>query len=152
MEIFLRQYVHRHFSFSIIESQNGFNWKGSLKIIEFQHSCHLHRHLPLDQVPQGPNLSLNISRDGTSTSSLANLFHYLTTPIVKNFFLLSNLDLLPSSLKLLPLVLSLSALVKSPSPSFMQDLLRHWKAAVGYPVSLLFSRLNIPSWRGSPAF
>lgn len=152
MEIFLRQYVHRHFSFSIIESQNGFNWKGSLKIIEFQHSCHLHRHLPLDQVPQGPNLSLNTSRDETSTTSLANLFHYLTTPIVKNFFLLSNLDLLPSSLKLLPLVLSLSALVKSPSPSFMQDLLRHWKAAVGYPVSLLFSRLNIPSWRGSPAF
>ncbi|KAK4815341.1 hypothetical protein QYF61_000173 [Mycteria americana] len=36
-------------------------------------------HLPLDQVDQSPNLDLNTSRDGASTTSLGNLFRCLIT-------------------------------------------------------------------------
>ena len=43
------------------------------------------------------NLALNISRVGASTASLGNLFQCLTTLMVKNFLLISNLNLnLPS--------------------------------------------------------
>ncbi|KAK4822238.1 hypothetical protein QYF61_011879 [Mycteria americana] len=55
--------------------------------------------------------------NGASTTSLGNLFQCLTTLIVKNFFLISSLNLPSFSLKPLPLVLSLHALVKSPSPA-----------------------------------
>ncbi|KAK4831170.1 hypothetical protein QYF61_015640 [Mycteria americana] len=65
------------------------------------------------------NLALNTSRDGASTASLGNLFQCLATLIVKNFFLISNLNLPSFSLKPLPLVLSLQALVKSPPPAFL---------------------------------
>jgi len=65
------------------------------------------------------NLAFNIPREGASTVSLGNLFQCLTTLIVNNFFLTSNLNLSSFSLKPLPLVLSLQALVKSPSPAFL---------------------------------
>ena len=42
----------------------------------------------------------------------------LTTLWVKNFLLISNLNLPSSSLKLLPLVIALQFLIKSPSPAF----------------------------------
>jgi len=58
------------------------------------------------------NLALKTFREGASTTSLGNLFQCLTTLTEKNFFLISNLNLLSFSLKLLPLVLSLQALVK----------------------------------------
>ena len=50
------------------------------------------------------NLVLNTSRDGESAASLGNLFQCLTTCIVKNSFLLSNLNMLSFSWK--PLLLS----------------------------------------------
>ena len=62
---------------------------------------------------------LNVSRDGASTTSLGNPFQCFTTLIVKNFFLLSSLNLPCFSLKPLPLVLSLLSLLKRLSPFFL---------------------------------
>jgi len=61
------------------------------------------------------NPALNISREGAATASLGNLGQGLTTLAIKNFFLISNLNLPSFSLKPLPLVLSLHGLVKNPS-------------------------------------
>jgi len=61
---------------------------------------------------------LNVSRDGASTASLGNPFQCFTTLIVKNFFLISSLNLPCFSLKPLPLILSLLSLLKRLSPSF----------------------------------
>jgi len=57
------------------------------------------------------SLALNASRAGASTASLGNLFQCVTTLCVKNFLLISNLNLPCPSLKLFPLVLSLSTLI-----------------------------------------
>ena len=46
---------------------------------------------------------MNISREGASTALLGNLFQCLTILTVKNFFLISSLDLPSSSFKPLPL-------------------------------------------------
>ena len=59
------------------------------------------------------NLALNTSMEGAATTYLGNLFQCLTILIVKNFFLISNLNLPSVSLKPLSLVLSLHAFVKS---------------------------------------
>ncbi|KAK4826482.1 hypothetical protein QYF61_009478 [Mycteria americana] len=74
------------------------------------------------------NLTLNVSRDGASATSLGNLSQCLTTLIVKHFFLKSSLNLPSFSLKPLLLVLSQQALLKilkgcykvSPEPSLLQ--------------------------------
>ena len=55
---------------------------------------------------------------GAAAASLGNLGQCLTTLMVKNFFVISGLNLPSFSLKPLPLVLSLHALFKSPSPAF----------------------------------
>jgi len=52
------------------------------------------------------NLALNTARDGRATASLGNLGQGLTTLTVKNFFLISNLNLFFFGLKTLSLVLS----------------------------------------------
>uniref|UniRef100_A0A8C2T4P3 BAG family molecular chaperone regulator 1 n=1 Tax=Coturnix japonica TaxID=93934 RepID=A0A8C2T4P3_COTJA len=65
-------------------------------------------------MPRAPsNLVLNTSRDGASTTSLGSLFQGLTTLLVKNFPLTSNLNLPAFNLKPFPCVLLLSALSKS---------------------------------------
>ncbi|KAK4831893.1 LOW QUALITY PROTEIN: hypothetical protein QYF61_020040 [Mycteria americana] len=74
------------------------------------------------------NLTLNVSRDEASTTSLGNLFLCFTTLIVKNFFLKSSLNLPSLGLKPLLLGLSQQALLKilegcykvSPQPSLLQ--------------------------------
>ncbi|KAK4816767.1 hypothetical protein QYF61_022765 [Mycteria americana] len=74
------------------------------------------------------NLTLNVSRDEVSTASLGNLFQCFTTLIIKDFSLISSLNLLSFSLKPLTLVLLLQALLKilkgcikvSPEPSLLQ--------------------------------
>jgi len=97
------------------------------------------------RVLQAPyNLALNTAREGTATASLGNLFQCFTTLMVKNFFLISNLNLPSFSLEPFPLVLSLHALVKSPSPSFLSPF-QVLAAALRSPRSLLFSRLNSPN-------
>lgn len=88
----------------------------------------------------GPDLA--IPRGAASTTPPGNLFQYINTLITKNFFLLSNLNLLPFSLKLLFLGLSLHIFVKSPSPPVLQTLLMYWKAVMWYPQLLLFSSPN----------
>jgi len=90
------------------------------------------------------SLALNTSREGAATTFLGNLCQCLTTVIVKNFFLISNLKLPSFSLKPLTLFLPLHALVKSPSSAFLQAPFRYWQAAVRSPQSLLFFRLNSP--------
>ena len=94
------------------------------------------------------------SRDGASTASLGNLFQCVTTTLcVKNFLLISNLNLPHLSLKPLPLVLSLSTLINSHFPS-LQILEGHNEEKAQ---SLLFSKLKtspVPSTflhrRGAP--
>ena len=51
------------------------------------------------------SLALNASRDGASTTSFGNLFQCVTTLRVKNFLLISNLNLPYLSLKPFPFVL-----------------------------------------------
>ncbi|KAK4832076.1 hypothetical protein QYF61_020632 [Mycteria americana] len=97
--------------------------------------CSPFQGLDLLQAPS--NLTLNVARDGASTTSLGNLFQCFTTLIVKNFFLISSLNLPSFSLKPLPLVLSQQVLLKTP--------FKYCKAAMRSPQSLLFSRLNNPS-------
>ena len=65
------------------------------------------------------SLTLNVSRDGASTASQDFLFQCLTIFIVKNYFLISDLNLPPFSLKPFPLVLSQQTLLKSLSPSYL---------------------------------
>ena len=60
--------------------------------------------------------ALDTSRDGASTTSLGNLFQCVTTLCVKNFLLISYLNLPCLSLKPFPLVLSLCTHVNSHSP------------------------------------
>jgi len=46
------------------------------------------------RVLQAPsNLALNTAREGAATASLGNLFQHFTTLMVKNFFLIPNLNL-----------------------------------------------------------
>lgn len=97
-------------------------------------------------MPRTPcSLLLNNSRGGASSTSPCNLLQCNSTLQVKNFFLVSNLNLSSLSLKQLPLVLSLWALVKSLSPSLLYVPFVYWKATVRSPQGLLCSRLNKPS-------
>ena len=86
------------------------------------------------------NLVLNASGDGASTASLGNLFQCLTTLWVKNFLLISNLNLPSFSLKLLLLVLSLHDPVKSPLQLYCSPHLNTGRLQSGLPGD--FSRLN----------
>ena len=86
------------------------------------------------------SLALNVSRDGASTTSLANLFQCVTTLSVKNLLLISNLNFPYLSLKPFLLVLSLSTLVNSCFPP-----VEYRKATMKSSWSLLFCKLNKPS-------
>ena len=50
------------------------------------------------------SVALNASRDGASTTSSGKLFQGATTPCVKNFLLISNLNLSCLSLRPFPLI------------------------------------------------
>ena len=66
--------------------------------------CNEQGHPQLYEVLKAPtSLTLNVSRDGSSTTSLGNLFYCFTTLMVKNFFLISSLNLPSFSLKPFPL-------------------------------------------------
>jgi len=66
------------------------------------------------------NLTLNVSRDGASTTSMGNPCQGLTILIVKNVFPISSVNLPLFGIKPFPLVLLQQALIKSLSPSFLQ--------------------------------
>ena len=93
------------------------NFKGHL----VQLPCNEQGHLQLHQVLRAPSsLTLSVSRNGASTTSLGNLCQCLTTLTVKNFYLISNLNLPSLSLEPFLLVLSQQTLLKSLSLSFLQ--------------------------------
>jgi len=72
--------------------------------------CHGQGPLPPAKVAHNPvlsNLALYTARERTATASLGNLAQGLTILRVKNFFLISDLNLPSFSLKPLPLVLLL---------------------------------------------
>ncbi|KAK4827080.1 hypothetical protein QYF61_014182 [Mycteria americana] len=58
--------------------------------------------------------------DGDSTTSLGSLFQWLATLSVKNFFLISNLNLPWHNLRPFPFVLSLVTWEKRPTPTSLQ--------------------------------
>jgi len=120
-----------------------FELGGTLKIISFQTPAMGRDTFHQTRLLRAPSsLALNTATEGAVTASLGNLCQGLTTHRVKNFFLISNLNLPSFSLKTFPLVLSLHALAKSPSPAFLQDPFRYRNGAIRSPHSLLFSRLN----------
>jgi len=105
----------RHFRITESVGLEG-TFKGHL----VQYPCSEQEHLPLDQVAQSPiQLTLNVSKHGTSTTSLGNPLQCFTTLTAKNLFLISSLNLPSLSLKPLLLVLSQQTLLKSLSPSFL---------------------------------
>jgi len=82
--------------------------------------CHGQGHFPLDQVAQSliqPSLEHFQGVDIHSFSG--KLVAVPATLIVKNLFLIFNLNLCTFRFKPLSLVLSLHDLVKSPSPAFL---------------------------------
>ena len=98
----------------------SFELEGTLKGHLFQVPCHEQGHLQLHQVLRATSsLTLNIIRDGASTTSLGNLCQQLTIRIVKNLFFISNLNLSSFSLEPFSFVLSQQTLLKSLSPSFL---------------------------------
>lgn len=98
----------------ITKPQSCLGWKGPLKMISFNpHGVDRDNFHYIRELKAASSLALNTSRDGPSTTSQGNLFQCLTNLIVKDLFLLSNLNFPPFSLKALPLVLSLQALAKS---------------------------------------
>ena len=114
--------VHQGGQLGIIES---FGLEGPLKGHLVQLPCNEQGHLQFHQSAQSPSsLTLSVSRDGTSSTSLCNLFQCSTTLIIKNFFLISSRNLPSHSLKPFPLVLSQQTLLKSLSSSFLQPPLR----------------------------
>lgn len=98
-----------------------FELGGTLKSHLILLPCSEQGHLQFHQMLRAPSsLTLSIYRDRTSTTSLGNLYHCLTTLIVKSFFCISNLNLPSLSLKPFPLILSQQALLKRLSPYFLQ--------------------------------
>ena len=127
--------------------QNGFGWMGPLRSSSFNSTCCKQGHLPLDQVTQSPiQPGFECFQEGPSTASLGNQFQCLTTLSVKNFFLISCLNLPSSSLKTFPLFLLVYALLKSPYPPFLQAPFSYWEATIRYLQSLPFSSLKSPSY------
>ena len=73
-----------------------FELEGTLKGDPVQLPCSEQGHIQLHQVLRAPSsLILKISKEGASTSSPGNLCQCLTALTVKNFFLISSLDVLP---------------------------------------------------------
>ena len=85
--------------------------------MNLQSPCHRQGHQPPHFIPaqaaQGPIQPGQEHLQEAFTTSLGSLFQHLTTLLVKNFPLTSNLNLPSFNLKLFPLVLLLSTLSKS---------------------------------------
>ena len=99
------------------EPSNGLGQKRSLKLIQSSMGRDIFNWIRL--LKDLSNLTLNVSRDGASCTSPGNLGWGFTTLIIKNFFVISSLNLSSFSLKPSPLVLSQQALLKTLSPSLL---------------------------------
>ena len=87
----------------IMETYNGLGWKGPQWSSSFNPPamCRVTNHQT--RLPRATSsLALNASRDGASTATLGSLFQCITTLCVKNFLLISNLNLPCLSLKTIP--------------------------------------------------
>ena len=105
--------------------------------------CYVQGHQPADQAAQSHiQPGLECLQGWGIHSLLGQPVQCITTLWVKNFFLISNLNLPCLSLKPFPHVLSLSTLVNSRYPSCLYAPSKSWKAAMRSPHSLLFSKLN----------
>ena len=83
-----------------------------------QYACTEQGHLQLDQGLRAcTSQVLKVSRDGASTTSLGSLFQCFMTLTLKDFFLISKLNLPYFSLK--PLVLSQQTLLTKMLPCFL---------------------------------
>lgn len=72
---------------------NVFTESQTLESTYFQYPCHRQGHLPLYQMLKAPsNPASNTFRYEAFTAFLRNLFQCLTTHVVKNFFLITNLN------------------------------------------------------------
>jgi len=87
------------------------------------------------------NLALGTAREGAATASLGNLGQGLTTLMVKNFFLISDVNLPSFSLEPFPLLLSLHSHVNSPSPALFW--LKQWSYLLS--MAYLFPFLFFPN-------
>jgi len=91
---------------------------------------------------------LNASRDGASTASLGNLFQCVTTLCVKNFLLISKLNLPYLSLKPFPLVLSLPILINSHTSSCLYTPFKYWKYVEKYHIHLKNKKFKCSNFKG----
>jgi len=122
-----------------------FGLEATLKLIWLHPPAHMQGPLPPAQGAPSPiQPGLEPCQGGAATASLGDLGQGLTTLIVKNFFLTSDLNLPSLNLKPSALVLSPHAPVTSPSPSLSQPL-QALAAALRSPRSLPFPRLSSPS-------
>jgi len=97
-----------------------FGLEGTLKITQSKPPAMGRDIFHQTKVLRAPsNLALGTADWRAATALLGNLCQGLTTFRVKNFFLISNLNLPSFSLEPFPLVLSLHTLVKSPSLAFL---------------------------------
>ena len=112
-----------------------------------QLSCNEQEHPELNQGARSPStLSLDVSRDRAIHCLSGHPVPVPHTLMVKNFFLISNLNLPSCSLKPFLLVLSQQTLLKSLSPSFLQLPLQILsQATLRSPWIFFFSRMNSPS-------
>jgi len=95
-----------------------FGLEGTLKIISFHPPAIGRDPFHQTRVLRAPSsLALNPDREGAATASLGSLGHGLTSLTVKNFFIISHLNLPSFSLKPSPLVLSPHALAQPLSSS-----------------------------------
>jgi len=104
-----------------ITSQNGLGWEGPYRLSRSNPAAMSRDIFHQPRLLRAPSsLALNTAREGASTASLGNLCQGLTTLMVKNFLLISNLNLPSFSLQPFPLVL----------PKYVHFFLREYKMQI----------------------
>lgn len=109
---------------------------------KFHLHCHGQEHVPLELVTPSSQPS-NTSRNGASKISLDNLFQCLTTPIINNLSLISDLKLPSFSLKPFPPFSATTHPCKYSLSSLVEPLQVLQQGALRFPWSLLFSRFSL---------
>jgi len=108
--------------------------------------CYVQGRQPADQAAQSHiQPGLGCLQGWGIHSLLGQPVQCVTTFWVKNFLLISNLNLPCVSLRPFPLVLSLLILINSCSLFCLYTPFNYWKAVMRSTQSLLFSKLNKPS-------
>ena len=85
------------------------------------------------------SLTLSVTRDGASTTSLGNLFLCFTTLIIKHFFFIHSLNLSCFSLRLFPLVHSQQTLAKGCWSTNGSSLLNVFYLSKAFKIMMFFS-------------